>query len=110
MIARLDALLGRVTMYLLVVGILGVLTVLALVLAATQVIAFDPLAIVVSALVLVAGLGAPLERDIAMPPTEPPTPAITPYDDIFASAALYSTCRATTQRIARMPVVTAQVR
>jgi ferredoxin-NADP reductase len=54
MIARLDALLGRVTMYLLVVGILGVLTVLALVLAATQVIAFDPLAIVVSALVLVA--------------------------------------------------------
>jgi ferredoxin-NADP reductase len=54
MIARLDALLGRVTMYLLMVGILGVLTVLALVLALTGVIAFDPLAILVSGLVLVA--------------------------------------------------------
>lgn len=54
MIARLDALLGRVTMYLLVVGILGVLTVLALVLSLTGAIGIDPLALVVSALVLTA--------------------------------------------------------
>lgn len=54
MIARLDALLGRVTMYLLVVGILGVLTALALVLALTGVIGVDPLALVVSAVVLTA--------------------------------------------------------
>jgi ferredoxin-NADP reductase len=54
MIARLDALLGRVTMYLLMIGILGVLTALALVLALTGVISIDPLAILVSAVVLVA--------------------------------------------------------
>jgi ferredoxin-NADP reductase len=54
MIARLDALLGRITMYLLMVGILGVLTVLALVLAVVGAIAIDPLAILVSALVLTA--------------------------------------------------------
>ncbi|GMA91285.1 hypothetical protein [Homoserinibacter gongjuensis] len=54
MIARLDALLGRVTMYLLMIGILGVLTALALVLALTGVISIDPLAILVSTVVLVA--------------------------------------------------------
>jgi ferredoxin-NADP reductase len=54
MIARLDALLGRVTMYLLVIGALGVLTALALVLSLTGVIALDPLAILVSAAVLLA--------------------------------------------------------
>ena len=54
LIARIDGLLGRVTMYLLVVSVLGVLTVLALVLALTGAIAIDPLAILVSALVLTA--------------------------------------------------------
>lgn len=54
MIARIDRLLGRITMYRLVVGSLGVLTALALVFALLDVLSLDPLAIVVSALVLVA--------------------------------------------------------
>ncbi|MGN6271690.1 MAG: hypothetical protein ACTHMQ_01220 [Protaetiibacter sp.] len=54
MIARLDALLGRITMYLLVIGILVALMVIAFVLALTDVVAIDPLAILVSGLVLLA--------------------------------------------------------
>ncbi|WP_168200374.1 ferredoxin--NADP reductase [Protaetiibacter larvae] len=54
MIARLDRLLGRVSMYLLVVGVLGTLSVVALVLALTGVLFLDPLAILVSAVVLSA--------------------------------------------------------
>jgi len=49
---RIDSLLGRITMYLLIVGVLGVLTLLALVLALADAIAIDPLAILVSAVVL----------------------------------------------------------
>ncbi|MFT4028536.1 MAG: oxidoreductase, partial [Protaetiibacter sp.] len=52
LVARLDRLLGRVSMYLLVVAVLGVLTALAIVLALAGAIAIDPLAILVSALVL----------------------------------------------------------
>jgi len=51
---RIDSLLGRITMYLLIVGVLGVLTLLALVLALADAIAIDPLAILVSAVVLTA--------------------------------------------------------
>ena len=51
---RIDRLLGRITMYLLIVGVLGVLTLLALVLALADAIAIDPLAILVSAVVLTA--------------------------------------------------------
>ncbi|MFT4030762.1 MAG: FAD-dependent oxidoreductase [Protaetiibacter sp.] len=54
LVTRLDRLLGRVSMYLLVVAVLGVLTVIALVLALAGAIAIDPLAILVSALVLTA--------------------------------------------------------
>ncbi|HLU64183.1 MAG TPA: flavodoxin reductase, partial [Protaetiibacter sp.] len=55
MIARLDALLGRITMYRLLVGVLGVLAALAVVLAALGVIGVDPLAILASAVALTAG-------------------------------------------------------
>ncbi|PZQ90574.1 MAG: oxidoreductase [Leifsonia xyli] len=51
--ARVDRLLGRVTMYLLVVIVLVVLALLALVLALSGAIATDPLAILASAVVLV---------------------------------------------------------
>lgn len=54
MIARIDRLLGRITMYLLVIGILSVIAVVALVLAFLDVLSIDPLALVASAAVLVA--------------------------------------------------------
>lgn len=54
LLARIDRLLGRVTMYLLVLGILAVLAVVAVVLAALGAIPFAPLALVASATVLLA--------------------------------------------------------
>ena len=54
MIARLDRLLGRITMYLLVIGILAVIALVALVLAFLDVLSIDPLALLASAAVLVA--------------------------------------------------------
>ncbi|WP_157981623.1 ferredoxin--NADP reductase [Protaetiibacter intestinalis] len=54
LVARIDRLLGRVTMYLLVLGILVVLAVLAVVLGAVGAIPFDPLTLLASATVLLA--------------------------------------------------------
>lgn len=54
LMARIDRLLGRVTMYLLVVGVLGVLTVAALVFSLTGLLSVPPLALLASALVLIA--------------------------------------------------------
>jgi len=54
MIAAVDRVLGRITMYVLVLGILVALALLALVLALTGVVAVDPLSLVVSALALLA--------------------------------------------------------
>ncbi len=54
MIAALDRMLGRVTMYLLLIGALAVLAVLALVLALTGVLGVDPVALLASAAVLLA--------------------------------------------------------
>ena len=54
MIARLDRLLGRITMYLLVIGILTVIALVALVLAFADVLSVDPLALLASAAVLLA--------------------------------------------------------
>jgi len=53
-IARLDRLLGRVTMYLLLIAILTVIAVVALVLAFLDVLSVDPLALLASAAVLIA--------------------------------------------------------
>lgn len=54
MIARLDRLLGRITMYVLVIGVLTIIAVVALVLAFLDVLSIDPLALLASAAVLVA--------------------------------------------------------
>jgi len=54
MIARLDRLLGRITMYLLVIGILTLIAVVSLVLAFLDVLSIDPLALLASAAVLIA--------------------------------------------------------
>lgn len=54
MIARIDRLLGRITMYVLVIGILTLIGVVALVLAFLDVLSIDPLALLASAAVLIA--------------------------------------------------------